>query len=73
MLTISGNGQETTAPKLIQEFAHSTANIPKQKIAMAARQPAPNKRCAKNVTQNTANLQTTIIKTAFAQFAGLVA
>ena len=69
MLTISGNGQETTAPRLIQEFVLSTTNIPKREIAMVEPQPAPNKRCAKNVTQNTEKPWDTIIKTAYAHVA----
>ena len=54
---------------LIQGFAHSTANIPKRKTAMAELQPVPNKRCAKNVTQNTEKPWDMIIKAAYAPVA----
>ena len=69
MLTISENGQETTAPRLIQEFVLSTTNIPKRKIAMVALQLAPNKRCAKDVTKNTEKPWDMIIKAAYAPVA----
>ena len=53
----------------IQGFVLSTANIPKRKIAMAEPQLAPNKRCAKNVTQNMEKPWDMIIKAAYAPVA----
>lgn len=68
-----GNWIKMKAQTLIQESVLTTTNIPKRKTAMAEPQHVPNKRCAKNVKQNTASLQNMIIKTAIAQFAGFVA
>ncbi len=63
MHTVLVVGSKTKTPILTQEFAHTTANILKQKIATEARQLAAKKQPAKYAMRDTAIFCHTIIKT----------